>query len=349
MRNREKRYLVVLLLLLLAWLSPSPAQVNVQTTLAPVSTLSINDVDFINSTTPHWLFTIVLTPTEVPVEVRLRIRLAVAFSADGSFGDAALYESPAFELTGPRTITNLDLRRAELSAPVHIDAGARRQFEETGLPSGTIPAGSYRFFVEVTTADLATVLGSDEDELIIANPGTVDLLVPSDGEAVPTTFPLFQWRGDASSWHIAVYHRLPGQSGYEEAVSGVPHLTADVTGQSFQYPAAGARVLEPGESYVWYVEGVEPSAGGTPRSFRSPLRSFTVTTGSAGLAPSLLDELEMALGPRYRGLIDQLRSEGLSPSGTIRLNGSPVSMTELMTILGTLRGNPDAVTSVVIE
>jgi hypothetical protein len=352
MINQEKRYLVLVLSLLLIGMSSSPAQdpIGVQSILAPVSTLTINDVDFINSTTPKWLFTVVLTPQgTVPVQVSLRIRIAVSFTDDGSFSQAALYTSPPFELAGIRTLTNLDLREPELRAPVQLNQQVRQRFQDAGLPSGLLPAGSYEFVAEVTTVDGLTVLGSDDDRLVLTNPSTVELLLPSEGEAVSTPFPLFQWRGDASSWHIAVYQRLPGQAGPEETVAGVPHLTADATTQSFQYPAAGARVLETGKTYVWYVEGVEPATGGVPRTFRSPLRSFTVSTGSAGLSPSLLDELERALGPRYQGVIDQLRAEGFSPSGTMRLNGSPISTTELMNILGVLRGNPDAVTSVVIE
>jgi len=352
MRNQEKRNLVVLLSLLLLGLStsPAPGQVDVQTTLAPVNTLSINDVDFINATTPKWLFTVVLTPRgPVPVQVRMNIRLAVSFAGDGSFNQAARYASPVFELNGSRTLTNLDLRAAEFRAPVVLDQEARERFEETGLPSGDIPAGSYEFFVEITTADGQTILGDDDDRLVLTNPSTVEPLMPSDGENVLTAYPLFQWRGDAASWRIAVFQRLPGQSGLEETAAGVPHLTAEVNGQSFLYPAAGARPLQQGETYVWYVEGIQPSLGGNEHSFRSTLRSFTVSSGSQTMNRSLLDDLEQALGPRYQGLIDQLRSGGFSPSGTVRLNGTPISITELMGILATLRGNPDAVTTVVIE
>jgi hypothetical protein len=352
MRNQEKRNLVLLLSLLFIGLSSSPAQgqIGVQTTLAPVNTLSINDVDFINTTTPKWLFTVVLTPqVAVPVQVRMNIRLAVSFTGDGSFNQAARYASPVFELTGTRTLTNIDLRAPEFRAPVDLDEQARERFEETGLPSGSVPAGSYEFFVEITTADGQTVLGNDDERLLLTNPSTVESLMPSDGESVLTSYPLFQWRGDAAKWRIAVFQRLPGQSGLEETAAGVPHLTAEVTGQSYQYPAAGARTLQQGETYVWYVEGFQPSLGGNEHSFRSTLRSFTVSGGSPAITRSLLDDLEQALGPRYQGLIDQLRSEGFSPSGTIRLNGTPISITELMGILATLRGDPDAVTSVVIE
>jgi hypothetical protein len=350
MRNQEKRNLVFALFLLFFGMSSSPgqSQVGVQTILAPVSTLTINDVDFINSTTPHWLFTVVLTPqVAVPIEVRMRIRIAVSFADDGSFGQAALYTSPPFQLTGPRTLTNLDLRQPEFRAPVDLDQEARQRFEETGLPSGQVPAGLYEFVVDILTGDGQTVLGSDEEELVLTNPSIVELLVPTDGEVIGTSFPFFQWRGDADTWRIAVFHQLPGQSGPEETAAGIPNFTAEETTPSFQYPAAGARALEKGETYVWYVEGIQPATGGVARKFRSPLRSFTVSDGST--LPSLLDELERALGPQYQGLIDQLRAEGMSPSGTLRLNGSPITNTELMNILGILRANPDAVTSVVIE
>ncbi len=353
MKNQEKRYLALLLFPLFFGMSASPcqSQIGVQTTLAPVSSLTINDVDFINSTTPHWLFTIVLSPmpeVQLPVDVRLRIRIAASFSDDGSFSQAALYTSPVFSLNGPRTLTNLDLRQPEFRAPVQLDQQARQRFEETGLPSGQVPAGLYEFVAEVLTGDGQTVLGSGDGRLILTNPSTVELLSPSDGEVLGTAFPLLQWRGDAPSWRVAVYHRLPGQSGLEETASGVPNLVTVEATQSFQYPAAGARALEKGETYVWYVEGILPATGGVARTVRSPLRSFTVG-GDAANASSLLDDLERALGPRYQGLIDQLRGEGLTAPGVLRLNGTPISTAELLGILQTLRANPDAVTSVVLE
>lgn len=349
MIKREKRKVFLFIPLLLFLLCPAYGQtVGVQTLLAPVNTLSIADIDFINTTTPNWLFTIVLTPSSVPMDVRLDLWLAVSLSTDGTFDRAVEYRSRVFTLTGPRTLTNFDLRDPALKEDFRIDAEARQELESTALPSGTMPAGMYAFNVRVTTADGSVVLGGDDERISLSNPATVDLLAPYDGEAVPTSYPLFQWRGEAASWNLAVFQRLPGQSSAEEAAAGIPHLTANVGALSFQYPSGGARALEPGGSYVWYVEGVQTLTGGE-RRFRSPLRSFTVADGLSTVSPSLLDELERALPSRYQGLIAQLRRDGVSPTGLYRLNGSPITHAELMTILGTLRGNPDAVTTVVTE
>ena len=350
---KQEKWIILLLpfflLCSISALSQTPA-VDVQALLAPVTSLTMNDLDFINTTTPEWLFTITLTPrAPVPLQVRMNLRLALSLAGDGRFDRAAYYQSPVFELAANRTLTNFDLRNPEFRAPLTFDSTARRQVEATGLPGGSVPSGVYQFFVEITTPDGGTVLGNDDEQLTVTNPGVVELLLPYDGEFMPTPYPLFQWRGDSPSWNISVYHRLPGQMSPEETASGIPHLTANVTGVSFPYPSSGVRALQTGESYVWYVEGVLSSTGGGERRFRSPLRSFTVADGPTALSPSLLDELERSLGPRYHGLIEQLRSEGSSPTGIYRLNGSTISAAELMNILGVLRSDPDAVTSVVIE
>lgn len=352
MVKRENWKVLILPLVFLCSISAlgQTSGVEVEALLAPVNTLSINDLDFVNTTTPKWLFTVSLTPrVPVPLDVRMNIRLAVSLANDGTFDRAAEYQTRPFTLTGPRSITNFDLRDPAFKESFHIDDQARRQFENTALPGGVVPSGAYEFIVEITSADGQTVLGNDEERLTLTNPGVVELLFPSDGEGISTQYPLFQWRGDAPEWRLSVYQQLPGQSSLEEAASGIPHLTTTVSSTNYQYPSGGARYLEKGNTYVWFVEGMLQGTGGATSSFRSPLRSFFVTEGPAALAPSLLDELARALGPRYQGMINQLRSQGLSPSGTVRLNGSPISTMEMMNILGVLRTNPDAVTTVVIE
>lgn len=354
MIKQEKRKLLVILPLLILCVFRSPAQtdpVGVQTLLAPLNTLSITDLDFINATTPKWLFTITLTPNvPVPLVVSMRLTLAISIAGNGTFDPAAYYQSNNFELVGTRSLTNFDLRDPAMKREFRILPDARQRIEETALPGGVVPSGSYRFRVQIFAADGTTLLGDDEEEVILSNPGVVELLLPSDGEMLATQYPLFQWRGDAPSWQISVYQRLPGQASLEESASGAPHMTATVSGPTFQYPAAGARLLETGASYVWFVEGLVRGSGGTGSTYKSPIRSFTISdNGLAGPAPSLLDELERTLGPQYRTVFDQIRSEGLSATGVMKLNGMPISRSELLAILNALRTAPGAVSSAVLE
>ena len=78
---------------------------------------------------------------------------------------------------------------------------------------------------------------------------------------------------------LSVFEKLPNQSSLEEAISGVPHLTSEVNTTSFLYPAGGVRPLEPGKTYVWFVEGIYGNTGGPGNTVKSQLRSFTVSAG----------------------------------------------------------------------
>jgi len=185
---------------------------------------------------------------------------------------------------------------------------------------------------------------------VLGNPSSVELLFPTDGDQSVTQFPLFQWRYDGSLSRVSVFERLPGQTTLEEATSGVPHLVQEVAGLSLQYPTAGVRTLQPGKTYVWFVDGLVRSAGGTIQTAHSALRSFTVSTGgSPAIEGTLLDRLERALGPRYKSLFDQLRTNAYNASGDLMLNNRPMNSGQLDSLLNLIRQNPNLVTGAHVE
>ena len=107
--------------------------------------------------------------------------------------------------------------------------------------------------------------------------------------------------------------------------------------------------MQPGRTYVWYVNGLIGAAGGTNLELRSDLRSFTVSTTPRSSLAWILEELERALPPTYKPVFEQIRSQNLSPSGTFRLNGSPISITDLLNVLNEIRSNQESVGSVNVE
>jgi hypothetical protein len=351
--------------LLLALLIAQPPEASAQsplrvtTTVVPVNSLTINDLDFVNSTTPQWLFTVTLTTGEpLPIDCQMDLALTARLATGENLGTIATMRTTWFAVTGVRSVTNLDLRDPALrESDVVWDEEKRDRLRDLSLPSGRLPAGLYGLIVAARAADGRPVTcnggGSPpcNSDIQIENPGSLELLAPNDRESMSTIFPLFQWRGDFTDWRIAVFEQLPGQSSYEEAASGVPMLDASVPAgtTSFQYPQTAGRLLRADATYVWFVEGMTGETGGSTRVLRSPLRSFTVVTGPAGLSLSMLDELERALGPRYQPVFDRIRSEGLTSTGTIRLNGTIITTGELVSILNRLRTTPDAVSTVELD
>jgi hypothetical protein len=324
-------------------------RVEITTTTAPVNTLTISDVDFVNSTTPKWLFTIQLAvqPSTQTASGVLKLTLDANLASGETYPAAVYFESIPITVTGIRILTNLDLASPALRRTYRLDQAAKQRFEDVALPAGMMPPGHYVFRVEFEQLSNGTTEGGFTIDL--TNPSSIELLSPLDGEVTVTEFPMFQWQYDGQKSKISLYERLPGQSSYEEVISGVPLLGTETSGKSFQYPTAGARTLEPGKTYVWYVEGIVGVSAGTKAAIRSRLSSFTIAGRGGVQQTSLLDALEQALGPEYRPLFDQLRSDGYQPAGTLRLDGRALSVPEFMRLISQFRANPAAVLSVQVE
>ena len=332
----------------------SQNRITVTTIAAPVNALSITDLDYPNSTTPKWLFTITMTTTG-QVRAFMRITLDVFLAGGTTYMTAATFTSEPFIINGTRTVTNLELGRGRGIAQSQTEGyifrdEAKRAFQEVALPSGSMPAGSYRFTVSVYPLDPPnSPPGTSEFTFVLSNPSSPVLIAPTQGEVVNQEFPLFEWQYDGPKSTIAVFEMLPGQRSMEEAASGTPHMIATVTTHSLRYPVSGARPLQPGKTYVWYVAGLVGTAGGTNLEHRSALRTFSVSNTRTNSLSWLLDELESALPTSYKPLFDQIRAQNLSPSGTFRLNGSTISVNDLLNVLNDLRSNPESIGSVNVE
>jgi hypothetical protein len=323
--------------------------------VAPLHLLPITSIDFVNATTPYLLFTISMRTSDAStVQAKMEIAVHITLAGGERYDNAVLIRTrdPHFSIPGARTVTNLDLG-SSIPVSSQIRSDAKSRLEQTALPSGVVPAGLYQFVVRVERVDGQAPPVEDSFEITLTNPSTVELLLPFDQDRFVNQFPLFQWRFAGSRSRISVFEMLPGQTSLEETASGVPHLNTVVDGNSFQYPTAGARALNAGTTYVWFVEGLVSTAGGGEQSIKSQLRSFTVAARGEASAPgsvsALLDELERVLKPEYRSVIEQLRLQGFTNSASMRLNGSPITNAELVRILSLLRNNPDAVQSVAVE
>lgn len=326
---------------------------RVTTTTAPVDVLTIGDVDFINSTTPKWLFTIdIALVSAVPggVEAEMEIVGAVTLASGEQFDRAFYLKTTPFVVNPARSFTNLDFRNPALRASYSVDESAKQRFEQTALATGTMPPGAYTFTITVRPTGSTETPVTDEARFILSNPSRVDLLLPLDRDDAVNQFPLFQWIFDGTRSRLRVYEKLPGQATLEETATGVPILQTEVASTGFQYPSSGVRVLESGKTYVWYVEGLLRTSGGSEQVIPSPLRTFTVAQGPGTASqPSMLDALERALGAQYKALFDQLRAEGFTSAGSMRLDGAAISNIEFLRLVNLFQTNPDALLSVRAE
>ncbi len=324
--------------------------ITVHAVAAPINILSIGDVDFVNSPSPQWLFSVDINTGGRSVTAVMTVDLKVALATGEVYDPAVHLLTRTFTVNGARTLTNLDIGKGKTlrDSLFTKDPGAKRKLEEIALPSGQLPAGTYTFAIGVQEVFPGNGQGSDMFSIVLTNPSSVELLFPVDGDQTVSSFPLFQWVFDGARSRIAVFEQLPGQTSLEESAQGVPQVETELSSTSYQYPAAGVRPLQPGKTYVWYVEGHVRAPGGKDIVLKSPLRSFTVAQGPASVS-SLLDELELSLDPKYKPLFDQIRADGLQIDGAARVNGAVLPAADLKGLLLYLRANPEAVQSAGLE
>ncbi len=336
-----------------------PAQnIIMTTTSAVLDQATIADVDFVRSTTPKWLFTIELlvSPPGNPVaDLILEMDGDLALANGRTGENVTVLTTRPFTVNGSLTLTNLDLASPAFKGTYRFNTDALTQLgvKDIALSGTRLPAGTYTLNIVVyklengqRTAEKAR----GKIVFVLGNPSSVELLFPTNGDSMVGQFPLFQWLYDGQLSRLSVFERLPGQASLEEATSGVPHLVQEVTGLSLQYPTSGVRALQPGKTYVWFVDGLLRSAGGTVQTARSTLRSFTVSTGGPDpREETLLDRLEQALGPKYKSLFDQIRANEYHSSGVLRLNNIPITPDRLDTLITLIRQNPDLVRGVHVE
>jgi hypothetical protein len=317
---------------------------------AQINVLSFGDVDFVNSANPQWLFSVDINAGGRSIMAVMTVDLTVGLATGETYNPALHLVTRAFLVAGSRMVTNLDIGKGKAlrDSINRYDPAAKRKLEDIALPSGQLPAGTYTFAVKVEELPPGVSSGSDAFSIVLTNPTSVELLFPVDKDDMVSPLPLFQWVFEGARSKIAVFERLPGQTSLEESAQGVPQVSVEVGTTSFQYPAAGVRPLQPGKTYVWYVEGHVRAPGGRDMVLKSPLRSFMVNPGPSA-ASSLLDELEQLLDPKYRGVFDQIRADGMQVYGGARVNGAPFSPGELGRLLEYLRGHPEAIQSVELE
>lgn len=326
--------------------------IDITTSTAPVDVLTIQDVDFINATVPKWLFTIDLRIRGGQpefVDAVMRMRLDAVLSTGESFSPVSTYETRQFRIDGMRSFTNLDLASPAVKAEYTMDQTAKKRIENLALPTGFMPAGIYTFSIDVQIIRYQQTYTATF-RFILSNPSRLELVMPLQNDRSVNEFPLFQWTFDGPRSRLSVYEKLPGQSSMEEATTGVPHLTTELTTTSFLYPAGGVRPLEPGRTYVWFVEGLYGNTTGSGSSVKSQLRQFTVSGGGTNLAlENLLEELEQALGPAHKAVFDRIREGVLSPTGQMKVDGKAITPADLVKLIEHFRSHPNSVITTDLE
>src|SRR5262245_32639555 len=76
--------------------------------VAPINALTINDLDFLNATTPKWLFTVSMHAAGT-VDATMTISIDATLAGGESYLGAVYLETVPFQINNTKIITNLDL------------------------------------------------------------------------------------------------------------------------------------------------------------------------------------------------------------------------------------------------
>ncbi len=374
-----KRWLV---LILMAWLSVGHTQsANLTSNLLnhDIRVFFLHDFNFTGkSGVGPEIFEVLVDYPSMPDAVELNCTISLHIQAS-TYGDLANGQTEPFLLRpGHRIrVTNKNLFSGSnpFSLRDYNIGPAGNDIKDQILGTGRIPSDRYRFEFLLTSQENGQILDRDDIILDITNPQTLDLLAPgSDANEASSTiasrFPLFRWESNMNKFRFVIAEKIPGlhehaspeeiindRIRFETTLSIDPEMEdaegMSLPSNSFQYPAT-AWPLESGKTYSWRLEGLVETSG-TPMNLPSPVWAFTIqddlsdtwTDRERELIIDMLSTLSMdafqnLFGPG--GLLQNFK-----PTGTVLLNGHPVSIQELRDLLTKLENGSYPVVGISVD
>lgn len=323
------------------------AQVNLQVSApATLDQVNIADLDVSKLKDLPLLFTVTIT-SKNPVTIKLHFQV---FAKIGNEPENILADAWTLPFNVERVLsfTNQDLASGRTN--IKNDGNRTQVYEdkikrvkELAQSTGKLPAGSYRFVIQLLDQNELSVLASWEKIYEVTNPSRIDLVAPGYQSEVRTQFPIFRWVAPyLKDFEIYVYEKLPSQTTPEEIVSGDKNLrwkfkTSDT---QVQYPQ-NALPLENGKEYFWFVKSNIIGSRGT-EEIRSEIWSFKVNLGqqtTIQVIPNLtpeqrrtIDNLIKSLNQSGNSEIAELLSKIVSDFQVL-IDGRPATSSEVLEVL----------------
>ncbi len=257
-------------------------------------------------------------------------------------------ETEPFFINGSRSLTATDLAAGGASdikikgTPYRENQSLRDRIQNYAKQFPTAPVGQYIIQLVAFDSSNTINLGPGTQKTISiknASPDEVqvNLVDPQPGAVISVTVPTFTWTSPNPDVTLYVYEKPPYYNSLEEAVNGVPYLKQEVNGpQTFTYPAIAtptARTLWPNKSYVWYVEAAVTTNRQTVQK-RSEIRLFRIQTDNR--ADQEVSDIMGGFGSGPAGTFSTLQSIGWTPTGTMTLDGKPLTLDDLKALVAKL-------------
>jgi len=264
-----------------------------------------------------------------------------------------------FPVQGVRRVSNRDL--ATSNGPAAIDDYEIGTEAQSVTETGLLPAGSYLFRFVVRTPQ-GVVLDEAQLRIDLGQATRIELLSPGSpaGDSPPlvnTPAPRFLWStdgpvgGTTGSALPGVYRlkvvRADGAASGEEAMQGFASWETQTSSTSEIYPgAASALPLEAGATYAWQViRQINTSSG--IEELQSPIYWFRMGAGGSRGPSACGDD---AAGAQLEQLLQVLGLAGdlggFCPTGTLLVDGRPMSSSALAELLAAIAAGEIPVLSI---
>jgi hypothetical protein len=268
-----------------------------------------------------------------------------------------------------REIFDVEGRRVPFRVTIEerIEMGEAQDLFNSIVQSGRLPEGIYRFLVSIKDGnDPGNVFVQDEEVINVSSPTYLQLMSPGGPTLADTTlneiytsYPVLQWESDpcmipgGCQYFLRVAEFDPTQHAtMEEAIESLTRLPLDQSQgwyevgrgvTSFQYPATDAGELEPGKVYVWQVLKVMETTSGL-EGIQSEIFAFKVKDltepgpagGGAGppTDPTMVTLQSLIGEDQFNTLFSAGGpAAGYTATGTITLDGSPVDLSVVQSLL----------------
>ena len=371
MKVKTVRYILYLLIIPLI-LSSSYSQLGIvditlSETITGSQVIYISDFDFLQKALEEdytHFFDVRLSNLNQIGTNRLQLR----FQLERNNQRIAEAVTNPFDISGttpdPDVFNNIDLNYTGVSigdANVKYDRQnfykPTDTFQNEVLKGGKLPRAVYIFRVCLLEYPSNNVIDCDEEKIVISNPTYIKPISPGnelgmgEPEVIYDEFPVFQFDTDLMEphtvpfppFHVQVFKKLDYHGSIDEVLTGTPYLEDKTYYTGFNYEEiVGAQPLEPG-IYAWRVNMVIQTSAGQEMT-PSPVYVFEYKDVNDDSQNRVENEvvvdvgnlLRALVGNRAEVLIEKLQNYRLKE---IRLNGDPISTTELYEIIDNYQGH----------
>ena len=269
-----------------------------------------------------------------------------------------------------KSVPGAEFNWLDYSGPTDADREDYELIISSVLSSGKVPNGIYTFKFSLKN-NTGVVIDELNKTINVNEPEYINLISPGGSLAdtlsntIYSTFPVFTWNSDNCSLcetQIRVCEFNPLEhSSLSDAMNDISHLPNSSSNDefyavndnvnSFQYPTINSKNLESGKLYAWQLKRLYQSTLGQ-EELLSQIYIFKIFSASSNTDSGNLEIIKLLIGEqKYNELFleNGILSGYNDLEGTIILNGTEVSISELNQVVNLIQNGEINIQDIIVE